>query len=114
MVEAAEQNIGQHVEAPDQIELLEYHGSVTSPGPQRRAAQGGDVALLAQDTAFGRVGEAVEHAQQRRLAGARAADHADHLAARNRQGDVVDGGLAAETLGQTLDTQHQHSPAIAG
>jgi hypothetical protein len=51
----------------------------------RRQAQGGaleagDVALLADDAAGGRLGQAVEHAQQRRFAGTGAADDADHLA----------------------------------
>ena len=48
MVEAAEQHVGQHVEAADQIELLEDHRRVAAPGAQAGALQRGDVAVAAR------------------------------------------------------------------
>ena len=49
------------------------------------------------------VDETVDHAQKRRLAGARTADDADHLALRDRQVDGADGGVLAKSSGDAAD-----------
>ena len=53
------------------------------------------------------VSQAVDHSEQGGLAGARATDDSDHLAGRNLDRDVVDGSELPESLGKTLDLQHQ-------
>lgn len=52
---------------------------------RKLAAQRGDVDAFEQDAAFRRIGEAVDHPQQRRLAGAGAANHADKAAGLDRK-----------------------------
>ena len=56
-----------------------------------------------EDAARGRRLEARQHAQQRRLAAARAAEQAEDLAAVDVQRDVVDRDEVAELLGDVLD-----------
>ena len=106
VVEPAHQHVGEHVEAVDQGELLEHHGAVAAPVAQRRALQRGDVAVLEDDAAVARLDQAVDHAQERRLAGAGAADDADHLAGGDFQVDRVDGDEVTEAAGETLDREH--------
>ena len=55
------------------------------------------------DRAFARIDQTVDHAQQRRLAGAGAADDADHLALRDREIDRADGRVLAEAAGDAAD-----------
>ena len=81
--EPAHQDVGQHVEPSDQIELLKDHRRARAPLPQILAAQRRHIDALEQDPAFGWLGKAVDHPQQRRLAGAGAADHADEAARRD-------------------------------
>jgi hypothetical protein len=52
---------------------------------QRTALERGDVGVAEQDAPAGRLTQAVDHAQQGRLAGAGAADHADEAAGLNRK-----------------------------
>ena len=66
------------------------------------------------DAAFAGVGEAVDHAQQRRLAGAGAADDADHLALGNGERDVVDGGLSPKRLVRPSMRKHEVVLACGG
>jgi hypothetical protein len=98
--------IGQHVEPADQVELLENHGRARPPLPQILAAQRGDIDAFEQDAALGRIGEAVDHPQQGRFAGAGATDHADEAARRDRERSIVDRGFRAETARQTFHHQH--------
>ena len=49
--------------------------------------------------------EAADDVEQRRLAGAVGADHADHLAGRDREGDVVERGEPAEAHGDPGDAR---------
>jgi hypothetical protein len=110
----AHQHVGQHVEAAGKVELLEDHGAARPPGAQRPAAQGRDVGVAEQNAAGGGFAQAVDHAQQGRLAGAGPADHADHLADGNSQSCVVDGMLAAEALGHPFKSQHRNSQPVRG
>src|SRR5205807_1386592 len=50
--------------------------------------------------------EAGEDAHGGRLAGAVGPEEADHTAARHVEGDVADGGVVAEKLGQLVDVDH--------
>ncbi len=79
------QHVGQDVEPADQIELLKDHRRARAPLPQILAAQRGHIDAFKQNAPFGGLGEAVDHPQQRRLAGAGTADHADKAAGRNRE-----------------------------
>ena len=73
---------------------LEHHVDGTIVG--RHA---GHVLPVDQDAARGRRLEAREHAQERRLAGARAAEQAEQLALVDVERDVVDGeDVVAELL----------------
>ena len=60
----------------------------------------GDVVAVEDDPAGGRLVDAGEHVEERRLAGAVRADQADDRAARDREVDVVDGDEPAELLAQ--------------
>jgi hypothetical protein len=60
--------------------LLKDHRRTRPPLPQIPAAQRGHIDAFEQDAAFGGLGEAVDHPQQRRLAGPGASDHADKAA----------------------------------
>ncbi len=110
MVQPAHQHVGEDVEAADQVELLEDHGAGLAPVAQRRALQAGDVLALAEDATGRWVLQAVDHAQQRRLAGARAADHADEGAAVDLEGHIVHRRHGAEAPRQPLDPQHGTLP----
>ena len=56
-----------------------------------------------QDLALGRLLEAGDHAQGRRLAAARRPEQRVELAARDAQVHVVDGGDVTESLGDAED-----------
>ena len=73
--------------------------SVIAPGARRRRRQ---------------LGEAVERAQQRRLAAAGRPDQREHLALADRQRDLVDGDLAAVGDRQRLDAHALARAAAAG
>ena len=63
--------------------------------------------------AGGRLLEAREHAQQRRLARARAAEQAEQLALEDVERDVVDRGDVAELLGDVADAHERLRVGIA-
>ena len=106
MEEPAHHDVVQHVEPAGEIELLEDHGAARPPLAERPALERGDVGVAEQDAAAAGIAQAVDHAQQGRLAGAGAADHADQLAGRNDQRHLVDGALVAKTLGDAFQSQH--------
>src|SRR5438128_1237014 len=68
----------------------------------------GDVLALPHDAAARRADETGDEVEQRRLSRAVGAEDADDLAARDRERDVVDGGEAAETLGEPADLKQRH------
>ena len=70
-----------------------------------RVVEGADVLVVDQHAAGGGLLQAVQGADQRRLAGAAAADHAEHLAAADREVDVDQAGsrCAGIVLRQALD-----------
>ena len=81
--------------------------------PPRRHAVGLHVVAADAGGAGGRDHEAGEHPHRGGLAGAVRPEEAEHLAARHVEGDVVDGGEAAESLGQPVDLD-QHRLAVGG
>ncbi len=70
VVEASKHDISEHVEARNKIELLEDHGAVALPVAQCSPLQRRDFRVIEINGTRGRIDEAVDHAQQRRLAGA--------------------------------------------
>ena len=58
------------------------------------AVQAGDILAVEDDAAFGRALQAVDAAQQGRLAGAGAADHGDDLAGADFEVDRLEGFVA--------------------
>ncbi len=83
--EPSHQNVGQHIKAANQIELLENHRRPCAPLPQTLAAQRCHVQTFEQDSSLRWVGEAIDHSQQSRLAGPGTADHTDKAARRDRE-----------------------------
>jgi hypothetical protein len=65
---------------------------------------------LAEDAAGGGIVQAVDHAQQRRLAGTGPADDADEGAATDLQRHVGDRRLGAEAPRDPVDGQHERFP----
>ena len=110
MVEAAEQHVGEHVEPRHQIELLEDHGAVALPAAQRRPGKCGNLGLLEKNRPLSRIYQTVDHAKEGRLAGAGAADDADHLTLGNFERDPVDSGVPAETARHVAYMQHGGFP----
>ncbi|MCY1234739.1 hypothetical protein D9M72_473270 [compost metagenome] len=106
MIETTEQNVGEHVEARHQVELLEDHRAVTLPSAQCSAAKRRNLTAVEDDRTRRQVDETVDHAQQRRLAGARTADDADHLTLGDVEGNRTYGCLLAELAGYTLQLKH--------
>jgi hypothetical protein len=106
VIEAARQDVGDDVETADEVELLEHHGAGRAPAEKFAALQRRDLAAVELDAALARLGEAVDHAQERRLAGARAADDADHLPVGNGERDAVDRLAILEGFGEAVDLQH--------
>jgi hypothetical protein len=110
VVEAADQHVGQHVQAPHEVELLEHHGAARAPVAERPPAQRRHVAPLEQDAAGGGLGEAIHHAEQGGLAGTGPADDADHLPRRKGEAHAVDRRHAVEAAAQFLQFQHRPAP----
>ena len=79
-VQPPDQDVGEHVEPADEIELLEDHGAARAPVAAAPAAQAVTSMSPKRMAPAGRVDQPVDHAQQRRLAGAGPADHADESA----------------------------------
>ncbi len=105
--EASHEDVGQYVQAPDEIELLEDHGAARAPGLESRSPEARDVLALPQDATAGRLAQSVNSPQQRRFAGARAADHAEKAALGNLEIDIGDRSLVAKALAQALNLQHR-------
>ncbi len=84
----------------EQVEMLEDHPDRAPRVAQRALGQGGDVRAVDDDAA--RVGllETVDEADERGLAGARAADHPQHRALRHREVDALDGRARARRAGR--------------
>ncbi len=74
-----------------QVEVLEDHADAPAQGHQAVFVEVADVHLVDQHPAAAGLLQAVDGADQRRLAGAAAADDAEHLAALDRQVDIVQG-----------------------
>ena len=72
----------------------------------RRPRKPRHVLAVDQDAAGARLGQAVDHAQQRRLAGTRPADDADEAAGRNLQRNIGDREGRAIALRQAVQDQH--------
>ncbi|MNI35202.1 hypothetical protein D3C73_892160 [compost metagenome] len=75
-----------------QVEVLEDHADAPTQRHQAVFVELADVHLIDQHATRSRLFEAVDGADQRRLAGAAAADDAEHFAALDRQVDAVQRG----------------------
>ena len=106
VAEAPHQHVRHHVEAADEVELLEDHGAAGAPFPQGTAAQGRHLAAFVEDAPRTRVRQPVDEAQERRLAGARPADHPDEAAGLDPERHAVDGAPVAVLAREILDNQH--------
>ena len=78
-----------------QVEVLEDHADAPAQRHQALFIELADVHLIDQHTPRRRLFEAVDGADQRRLAGAAAADDAEHFTALDRQVDALQGGHRA-------------------
>ena len=90
-----------------QVVLLEDHGDV-APEQAQVAGAGAERRALDDDLAAGRLGQPVDAAQQRRLAGARRAQHDDELAGPDRQRDVLQRLVGAVGLREAADLDHRY------
>jgi len=112
----ADQHIGEHRQAPDQVELLEdeadlcahvAHAPVDAPALLDHVRAD---AYLAR-AAVGR-DEACDVTQHRRLTRARGADQRHHLARSDPEAAVAERTRAAEGLGETGDLERRASALI--
>ena len=93
-------DIVEHAARGQQVEMLEDHAD---PAPRsRRSAADSAVRSRRRRDAARRAVQQVDRAQQRRLARAGPADHAEDLARRNRQVDIVQRLDPAPRSGKTL------------
>ena len=93
-----ERDVLEHVHVREERVGLEHHVDV--PLGRRHVR---DVAAAQQDAAAARLLEARDHAQRRRLAAARGAEHREELALVDLEGDVVDGDDVVEALRHRLE-----------
>ena len=94
-------------ERRQQVEELEDEADLVAPDPRQVVVgQAAERFAVDADLAGGRAIEAADQVEQRRLAGAGRPDDRDHLAARDRQRDVVerdDVALAFELFGDVVE-----------
>ena len=109
----ADQHVGDHVEPWAEVELLEDHGAAASPAAQGLAAKAGDLEPTTGDRTRGRIGQAVDGPQERRLAGPGASQDSDKFPRLEPQRHIVDSDLVAEALADLLQFQHRHSPGLS-
>ena len=110
MAEPAGQDVPHHREPLDQVELLEDEAD---PGLERGAARGSEapVTVVPSTTMLPPVGaeQAVEAAQQGRLAGAAAADDADELTGWDLEREVLERFVAVgEDHPEVANRDHRH------
>ena len=87
-----DQNIGQHIQPVDQVELLKDHRAIAPPLPQCATLERGHILRAKLDRAFGRIDQPVDQPQKGGFARTRAADNAHKLT----WGDIkVDGMYGA-------------------
>ena len=98
IVDATDQDVGKHVKAGNQIELLEDHRTLGTPGVQCPPLERGGLDAVEGDLSARRLDEAIDQAQQGLFAGPRTPDDADHLARGDFDAYVVDGNGIAELL----------------
>ena len=104
VTEATRQRVAQHGGATDEVELLEDHPDAPADPAQLASPRARDVRAFKDDTAACRFHEAVDAAQQRRLARAGKTDQHDELTVLDVKRDVVDRARAARVdLDQVLD-----------
>ena len=80
VAQPARQHVLHHGQALDQGEFLEDHADAAARLAQAAARQAGELEVAQEHLAGGRLDQAVDAADQRRLAGAGGADQADDLA----------------------------------
>ena len=84
----------------EQRVALEHHAGIAPPRRQVR-----DVAPAEADRAAGRLDEAGDHAQRRRLAAAGGAEQHHELAVRDIESDVAHGADVAVALGEAIELE---------
>ena len=102
----AERHVVDHLAVGQQAEVLEDHRHLAPPGvEQRGVAHAGDVVAIQLDRALGRLDQAGQQADQRRLARAGQAHDHEHLAGRDLERDVADADDVAGLLLEVLAGQ---------
>src|SRR5262249_41690982 len=96
-------------ERTEERAALEEHAPAGLQAPPRRLAQAGRVLAEHCDAPRRRLVESDDRAQQHRLAGARAADDAEHLARQDLEAEVVVYDLLPELGPQALDLDYRMS-----
>ena len=94
----AEGHVVEHRHVPEQRVVLEHEADLALAH-----VLVGRVLAVEQDAAVGRVLEAGDDAQQRRLAAARRAEQRDELAGRELEADIVERDEVAERLADVAD-----------
>src|ERR1700741_2060669 len=100
MIDPAHHDVREHVETPNEVELLKNHRAVHAPIQKRRTAKLGYILIATQDSAFACGHEAVDHAQQRGFARAGTSDHAGEAAILYSKADIANRKLVTETARQ--------------
>ena len=110
----AVQNVGHHIHARHQVELLKDHCAVRLPGAFLTAFQLRYIAAFEQNLTLSRIRQPVDHPQQGRLARTRTPDDANHARLVHIQRCRIHGRILAKALGQFLDPQHVPPPIRVG
>ena len=106
VAQSADQDIGQHVQPIDQIELLEDHGTARSPCPQLAPLQRGDGDVSVVDCPIRGFDQAIDQAQERRFPCPRTANDADHLPSWDLHGHRVHRHDRPEAFHEAFSAQH--------
>ena len=112
---ATQQRLGDLAQPADQLEILapgeeridvRFLGHVSKTSAKRNHVAR-DVVAVEEHDAVGRVEEAGDHLDGRRLARSVRAQVADDLAGTHDEAHLVDGGNPVESLGQLADFEHR-------
>jgi hypothetical protein len=98
-----ERHVVEHAHVRVERVALEHHRQIALARIQL-----GDVAPIEMQAAAVNVGQAGDHAQQRRFAAARGADEDDEFALLDREIDALDGAQRAEKLFDAFELQERH------
>ena len=105
LCQAPDQDIGQDIEAINEVELLEDHRAIAAPFAQGFTLEGRDLGPPKRNRSLRGVDEAVDQAEHGGLASAGASDDAHKLAGLDVECDVIDGAGFVENLGDVGEGQ---------